>query len=230
MIERIVCILIGYVCGLFQTGYILGRIKGIDIREHGSGNAGTTNTLRTMGAKYGALVLLGDALKCGVAVLIAKLIFGQSHSDVLPILMIYAAMGTILGHNFPCYMNFKGGKGMAATAGFVIFALGGKMTLINLVIFFGIFFVTHYVSLASITVYIGLVISAFVYWYFDLFGFTQKGKPGCYIEYFIIMLFLAVMAIVRHKENIKRLLKGEERKTYLKSKPILDVDKKNEQS
>lgn len=226
MIERIICVLIGYVCGLFQTGYILGRLKGIDIREHGSGNAGTTNTLRTMGAKYGALVLVGDALKCAIAVLIAKLIFGASHADILPILMIYAASGTILGHNFPFYMNFKGGKGMAATAGFVIFALGWKMTVIELIIFFGIFFLTHYVSLASITVYITLVISAVVYWKMDLFGFGQIGEPLCYIEYFIIMLFLAIMAIVRHKENVKRLISGTERKTYLKSKPILDVDKK----
>ena len=75
MTERLICLAIGYVCGLFQTGYIVGKAKGIDIRQHGSGNAGTTNILRTMGAKYAGIVLLGDALKCGLAILITRLLF-----------------------------------------------------------------------------------------------------------------------------------------------------------
>lgn len=226
--ERIICILIGYVCGLFQTGYIIGKLNGIDIREHGSGNAGTTNTLRTLGAKYGALVLVGDALKCAVAIAVVRLIFGSGNEGILPLLIIYAATGTILGHNFPFYMNFKGGKGMATTAGFVIFGLGWQMTLINIVLFFSIFYFTHYVSLASIMVYVGLVISAFVYWKYDLFGFTYNGLEKLYIEYGLIMLFLAVMVVVRHKSNISRLIHGNERKTYLKSRPEIELKKEKE--
>lgn len=225
MIERIICLVIGYICGLFQTGYIIGRLKGIDIREHGSGNAGTTNTVRTMGLKYGLLTLAGDILKCGVAIIISRILFGHKCSDILPILLIYAASGAILGHNFPFYMKFKGGKGMAATSGFVIFGLGPVMTVICFIVFAVVFGTTHYVSLGAILVYLTLLISTGIYWKFDLFGFIANGVSYCYIEYLLIIVLLTIMVLVRHKENIKRLIAGEERKTYLKSKPILDVDK-----
>ena len=114
---RIICLLIGYAFGLFQTSYIYGRTKGIDIREHGSGNAGTTNALRTLGKKAGAITLAGDCIKCILAVLTVRLIFGASHPEMLKLLTVYAAAGTILGHNFPLYLGFRGGKGIAATAG-----------------------------------------------------------------------------------------------------------------
>ena len=80
---RIVCILIGYAFGLFQTAYIYGKIKGIDIRKYGSGNAGTTNTLRVLGPKAGIIVLIGDMIKCILAVLFTTLLFGKSHSDII---------------------------------------------------------------------------------------------------------------------------------------------------
>lgn len=223
MIERIICLAIGYVCGLFQTGFILGRIKGIDIRQHGSGNAGTTNIHRTMGLKYGLLVLFGDIVKCGIAILITKLLYGNLDATHINLLIIYAATGAILGHNFPFYMGFKGGKGLAATAGFVIFGLGWKMTLICFAVFAINFMITHYVSLGAFLVYLTLLISTAVYWKLDVFGFGAAGVPECYIEYFIILAFLTVLILVRHKDNIKRLVSGTERKTYLKSKPELDV-------
>ena len=78
--ERILCVLIGYICGLFQTSYLYGKVHGIDIRNYGSGNAGTTNALRTLGAKAGAITLLGDCFKCVVAVVIVHLIFGKTSS------------------------------------------------------------------------------------------------------------------------------------------------------
>ena len=115
--ERIICLAIGYVFGLFQTGYIYGKLHNVDIRTMGSGNAGTTNGLRTMGFKAGAITFLGDAFKCIFAVLAVKLIFGEAHADILPLLAMYAGMGAVLGHNFPFYLKFKGGKGIAATAG-----------------------------------------------------------------------------------------------------------------
>lgn len=223
MIERIICIAIGYLFGLIQTGYLVGKLKGIDIREHGSGNSGTTNTLRTMGLKYGLIVLAGDAVKCGLSILVVHLIYSAQFAIYMPIFAIYAATGTILGHNFPIHMKFKGGKGFAATAGFVIFGLGWKMTLICLAIFLLVFFTTHYVSLGAIIIYITLLVSAFFYWKYDVFDFTVNGIPQCYYEYFIIMVFLAIMIIIRHKENIKRLVSGTERKTYLKGKPEIDV-------
>ena len=99
--------MIGYVFGLFQTSYLYGKTKGIDIREHGSGNAGTTNALRTLGKKAGAITLAGDCIKCILAVLTVRLIFGASHPEMLKLLMVYAAAGTILGHNFPFYLGFR---------------------------------------------------------------------------------------------------------------------------
>jgi len=84
--ERILCVLIGYICGLFQTSYLYGKVHGIDIRNYGSGNAGTTNALRTLGAKAGAITLLGDCFKCVVAVVIVHLIFGKSHPEMIRLL------------------------------------------------------------------------------------------------------------------------------------------------
>lgn len=108
---RIVCLLIGYVCGLFQTSFIYGKMHGIDIRNYGSGNAGTTNALRVLGTKAGLIVFAGDVLKCILAVLLARLLFAAGHPDMKYLYMLYAGAGAILGHNFPFYLHFKGGKG-----------------------------------------------------------------------------------------------------------------------
>ena len=223
MTARLICVLTGYICGLFQTGYIVGKIKGIDIREYGSGNAGTTNILRTMGIKYAGIVLLGDALKCGLAILITALLFGGSHGEMIRLLFLYASFGVILGHNFPFYMGFKGGKGIAATAGFIIFGLSPIMTLVGIVVFFSIFFITHYVSLGSILLYVALVVCSFVFMKTDFYDWTAKGMGGLYMEYSVVIIIMMIMMLIRHKENIKRLLAGNERKTYLRSRPEIDV-------
>lgn len=108
---RVICLFIGYVFGLFQTAYIYGRMNGIDIREYGSGNAGTTNALRVLGKKAGIIVLLGDVAKTVLAVLLVRILFQRDYGDMLPLLGIYAAAGAILGHNYPVHLGFKGGKG-----------------------------------------------------------------------------------------------------------------------
>ena len=205
MTERLICLCIGYLCGLFQTGYIVGKIKGIDIREHGSGNAGTTNILRTMGAKYAAIVLLGDALKCGLAILITGLIYGNSHMIICPLLSLYASAGVILGHNFPFYMGFKGGKGIAATAGFIVFGLSPVMTLVGIIVFFSVFFLTHYVSLGSILLYVALVVCSVVFKMTDFYDWSSQGMPQLYTEYIIVIVLLMLLMLLRHKDNIKRL-------------------------
>lgn len=228
---RVICLLFGYVFGLIQTGYIVGRIKGIDIREHGSKNAGTTNILRTMGLKYALIVLFGDALKCIIAVLVGKAVLINYYPDIIALLLLYIAAGVILGHNFPFYMNFKGGKGIAATAGFIIsliwqFDYGYIIFFISLFIFFGTFFVTHYVSMGSILVYVGLIIEMIVVGNKNLLGFPGIIKSECLTEYYILVILLAALACERHKKNIKNLIAGTERKTYLKARPEIDVDKK----
>ncbi len=212
--ERIICLLIGYVLGNFQTAYIYGKSKGIDIREHGSGNAGTTNSLRVLGRKAGAVVFVGDVLKCVLAILLAKFIFGESHSDIIHVLTLYAATGAILGHNYPIVLNFKGGKGMACTAGLMI-SYHPVMFAVGFTVFFGIFFLTHYVSLGSVLVYIAFTIT--------MIALIATGALGALTavniaEIIILSVFLMVMAILRHKENISRLVSGTERKTYLSKK------------
>ena len=116
--ERLICLAIGYVCGLFQTGYIVGEMSHVDIRKKGSGNAGTTNALRVLGWKAGALTFAGDVLKCVAAFLIVY--FMYRGSEYRPLLTLYAGAGVTLGHNFPFYMGFKGGKGIAVMAGLVV--------------------------------------------------------------------------------------------------------------
>ena len=119
--ERLICLAVGYVCGLFQTGYLVGKMNHIDIRKEGSGNSGTTNALRVLGWKAGIFTFLGDVLKCVAAYFIVR--FMYRGSDCLPLLVMYAGAGVTLGHNFPFYMNFKGGKGIAVMAGLTCYGI-----------------------------------------------------------------------------------------------------------
>ena len=204
---RVVCLLIGYVFGLFQTAYIYGRLHGIDIRNFGSGNAGTTNTLRVFGTKAGLLVLLGDIMKCILAVVITAVIFDSSHPDMVYLLKMYTAAGAIIGHNFPFYLKFKGGKGIAATAGLIL-SFHPYLIPMGIVLFFGAFFITHYVSLGSLLVYAGFMIELVILGQMGIFGMTQ----AVLTEMYVIAGLLTIMAYWKHRENIKRLLSGSERK------------------
>ncbi|MDE6641567.1 MAG: glycerol-3-phosphate 1-O-acyltransferase PlsY [Acetatifactor sp.] len=212
---RIICLAIGYVFGLFQTAYFYGKAHGIDIREHGSGNAGTTNTLRVLGTKAGLIVFAGDCLKCMAAVWLVRLIFRNTHHDIIYLLCLYTGAGAILGHNYPFYLNFKGGKGIAATAGMVL-SFHPWFIITGVLLFFVPFFTLHYVSLGSLLVYAGLMIQLVVVgqngWLF------QEMTQGQLIEMYIVFGCLLVMAYWKHRENIKRLLHGNERKTYLSKK------------
>ena len=211
--ERVICLIIGYAFGLFQTAFIYGKLHGIDIREHGSGNAGTTNTLRVLGTKTGLIVLAGDIIKCILAIVISGLIFGVSHPDEIYLLKLYAAAGAILGHNFPFYLHFRGGKGIAATAGLIL-SFHIAFLPMGVIIFFGTFFLTHYVSLGSLLVYAGLMIEMVVVGQAGLFGASQAVLN----EMYIVTALLTILAYYKHRENIGRLLKGTERKTYLTKK------------
>lgn len=210
---RFLCLAIGYVFGLFQTGYIYGRMHGIDIRDHGSGNAGSTNMLRTLGTKAGLITFAGDCIKSILAVVLTRALFGKSHEDILPLLAFYAAAGTILGHNYPFYLKFRGGKGIAATAGLVL-SFNWIMAVLGIIVFFTTFFVTHYVSLGSLLVYVGIMIELVVLGQSGYFHMSQAHL----LELYGVALVLAVLAFWKHRENIKRLMNGTERKTYLSSK------------
>ena len=211
--ERLICLAIGYVCGLFQTSYIIGRLHKTDIREHGSGNAGTTNALRTFGKKAGILTLLGDCLKCVAAIVLVRVFLGKTYGDILPLLSLYAAAGCILGHNFPFYLKFLGGKGIAASVGFIL-AFDWRIFLICAVIFFALFFTTHYVSLCSLSAYL----AAFA----AIIGLGQGGAYGMdashTMEMYVVMGLLTALAFFRHRANIMRLAKGTENRVYLGKK------------
>ena len=179
-----------------------------DLRKQGSGNAGTTNALRTLGWKAGAVTLLGDAFKCVFAVVAVHLIYKDSRTDILPLLGMYAGMGAVLGHNYPFYMKFKGGKGIAATAGLLLSTTTPVMVLICLAVFVSIVAATRYVSVGSLVVVI-------IY----LFEIIYQGETGAYgmeagylYEMYGIAAFLMLLAFYKHRENIRRLLKGTENK------------------
>lgn len=212
---RLACVAIGYIFGLFQTGYIYGEMKGMDIREHGSGNAGATNALRTLGWKAGLITFLGDCLKCVFAVLLVRFLFaGRYPEERMGLLLgMYAAMGVILGHNFPCYLKFHGGKGISATAGLYL-SMDPIMTLIGIVLFGGSVGLTRYVSLGSILVSIWLPIGTILFGQMGRWNLSQ----GHLYELYAITLFLCLMALFRHRKNIGRLMHGTESKLGQKAK------------
>ena len=207
--ERIICILIGYTFGLFQTGYIYGMLNHVDIRKHGSGNAGTTNALRTLGWKAGVITFVGDCLKCVLAVSLVRLLY-QDYSNV-ELFALYAGLGAVLGHNFPFYLKFKGGKGIASTAGLIL-AVNPIMFLVIAIVFITIVWFTQYVSLGSLVIMLLFVIQVVI--------FGQTGGLGLaaseLYEFYAIVVFLAALAFWRHRANIKRLANGTENKTDIR--------------
>lgn len=218
IVLRIGCLVVGYCFGLIQTAFIIGKIKGIDIREHGSGNSGTTNALRVMGKKVGAIVFLSDGLKAAIPMLLCYLIFRNgAYADIEPLLRMYLGAGVVLGHNFPFYMGFKGGKGIMATAG-ISLGMGWQTVLCAAITFFTIFFTTHYVSLGSLLMYAALLAMLIYLGQTGSLGMTQA---HC-VELYVIAFLLLVMAFYRHRGNISRLIHKNERKTYLTKKNKAD--------
>ena len=216
--ERLICLAIGYVCGLFQTGYIVGEMSHVDIRKKGSGNAGTTNALRVLGWKAGILTFAGDVIKCVAAFLIV--FFMYRGSDCRPLLTLYAGAGVTLGHNFPFYMNFKGGKGIAVMAGLVAvnsfwhLPMSLLMIPITLACFLVPVIVTRYISVGSLAAYTVFLIVLVI---IGQMGWLEMQAWRGY-ELYIILGLMTVLAWYRHKENLKRLASGTENKFGSKKK------------
>ena len=194
-----ILILLSYLIGAIPFGYITGKLwKGIDVREHGSGNIGFTNVLRVVGTVPGFIVMILDISKGVVAVVgIAKL--GEINLTVLPVLCGIAA---IIGHNWTIYLDFKGGKGIDTTIG-VFIALNPIATLVSLVVWAIAVKITRYVSLGSILFVICLPIAIF------LINLVSKQ----YITTVLVAaIFAMVFAVYKHRSNIERLLNGTEHK------------------
>ena len=203
---RILLLIIGYFIGNIETGYIFGKIHKMDIRNYGSGNAGATNTLRVLGAKAGLVVFLGDFCKSLIPCLVVRFIF-RDNVSLRYIYMLYIGLGVVLGHNFPFYLGFKGGKGVASTAG-IIMALDIRIAVVCLIVFIITVAITRYVSLGSIFVMIILIGMSHFLVKFS-YGFGDGTSP---MEFRLLTAAVGLLSIFMHRANIKRLLGGTENK------------------
>lgn len=210
ILSRGICLAIGYIFGLFQTGYIYGKAHNVDIRQQGSGNAGTTNALRTLGWKAGLITFIGDLGKAMLAMLAAWLLFHEKYPDGVKLLEMYAGFGAVLGHNFPFYLKFKGGKGIACTSGFIL-AFCPFMAPICLILFIGAVVITRYVSLGSILVVVSFFIQLMIFGQMD----WLKVNPDLLLEVYVVGGLFSILALWRHRANIRRLLSGTENKLSL---------------
>ncbi len=223
ILYRVLCLLGGYACGLIETGVIYGKLKGVDIRQHGSGNLGMTNALRVLGPKAGLVVFIGDLLKAFIPCLIVNLVMRNFYPDTYLIYVMYTGLGAVLGHNYPFYMNFKGGKGISSSAGAILGLLNPWMCLILLTVFVIAVLITRYISVGSITLMVAYFTTFTI---FALNGWLcfDKSIPesnDALIEGIILSGIFATLAIVRHKSNIGRLIRHEENRfSFHKSEDV----------
>ncbi len=195
---KLLALVIAYLLGSINTSIIVSKIMiGDDIRNHGSGNAGATNTLRTVGKKGAIFVVIGDILKTVIAVVVAKYILKNEPNAVF-----IAGLGAVLGHNFPLYFKFKGGKGIIVSTVSMLFA-DPILCLIVVIFAITVMGVSKYVSLGSI---LGAVL-------FVILSILFKGSSP---DFIVFALMLATLAIYMHKENLARLLSGTENKLSFK--------------
>jgi glycerol-3-phosphate acyltransferase PlsY len=192
---------LGYLIGSIPAGYLAGRIAGIDIRKVGSGNIGATNVLRSVSKCYGYSVFLFDFLKGVAAVELSILMFDQYHPAASrELCTILGGTASVIGHTFPVWLRFKGGKGVATSAG-VVFAMVPFAALTFGVVWIITFLTSRYVSIASIAAAIALPVAVGALLYVK-----QLNNP--ILLYFSIGL--AAIVIVRHRSNVSRLLHGTE--------------------
>ena len=199
MLSVLISVLIGYLLGSIPSGFLVGKCRGIDIRQHGSGNIGATNVVRTLGRNWGALVFALDVLKGIVAVQLAMRGLACAGA-VCPIpadqLGILAGFGCFVGHCFPVWLGFKGGKGVATGAGILI-GLTPWTAALGLLIWVVVYYSSRYVSLASIVAAVSLPL---------LVWLLQRQLSAV----FWFTLVISALATWRHRTNIQRLLAGTE--------------------
>jgi glycerol-3-phosphate acyltransferase PlsY len=208
IIGYMLTVVLGYFLGSIPSGFLMAKSRGIDIRTIGSGNIGATNVFRALGTPAGVIVLLADALKGWTAVaLMANLLCQWTSPGAGPQgrewFRILAGLAAVLGHNYTCWLYFKGGKGIATSAG-VLAALVPWALLIILGIWIIVFALGRYVSLASIAASAALPFATWL--------------TGGSLTLVIITAAMAVLAIYKHKSNIQRLLQGTESRIRGRSK------------
>ncbi len=195
-----------YLCGGIPFGLIIGKCNGVDVRSEGSGNIGATNILRICGKKWGYFCFMLDTLKGFFPVIIAKhlpLLDQLNHQEYVPIIVI---TGVVMGHIWSPYIKFKGGKGVATSAG-ALLAITPIATLISLFIWYLVFSIFRYVSLASI---IAAIVLPVIVVFLDILYKHPSTHVNNPILFFLVVLSL--MVVIKHKENIQKLLNGTENK------------------
>lgn len=205
IVNIIIALILAYLLGSISTAVWVGKaFHGTDVREHGSHNAGATNVIRVLGWKTGVPVLLIDMAKGCLAALIPLIMhLAPAESPTLINLQIFCGLAAIIGHMFPVSAGFRGGKGVAAAAG-AILAIHPPVTLVCLGVFILVFLVTGIVSVSSISA--GIVFPVLLFTFFD--------TPS--LLFSIFSVFIAIALLISHRNNIKRLIKGEEKRLFLK--------------
>ena len=206
MVECAIVAIIAYLIGSINFSVILSKkMAGFDVREKGSGNAGTTNMLRSVGKKAAAITLVCDILKGVIAILLAMLVNKMFKDSNGALLVQIAGVAVILGHTFPIFFKFKGGKGVATSLGVLIMS-NWQIGLICLVFALILIILTQMVSVGSIA-------AAILYPVLTIFIPQNYILPGNYIIYSVV---LAVIIVFNHRENVKRLLSGTENRISFK--------------
>lgn len=200
MLKYIICLIIGYFCGCISSGYFVGKFYHMDIRTKGSGNAGTTNVLRTLGKLPALITFAGDIAKAVIPIFIIRNFFATADNWYL--LCLYCGLGVVLGHNYPYYLKFKGGKGIAVTAAVILSTSHPLFIPIGLALFVAIVAVTRYVSVGSL----------FVVWYIPLNTLLLYRDNSQFIHMMVISLLFTALAYFQHRQNIVRLIHGNENK------------------
>lgn len=195
-----VLVLLSYLVGSIPWGLLIGKLNGIDIREHGSGNIGATNVRRVLGKRVGALCLTLDVLK-GLLPVVAAIAVCRSAGQPVDVVPALCAAGTVAGHVWPFTLGFKGGKGVATTIG-AILAVAPYSVILALLTWFGVFWAWRYVSLASICAALMLPASAA--------ALQAAGLVQVTVAAHLLLVLLALLIVVRHRSNLRRLLRGEE--------------------
>jgi acyl phosphate:glycerol-3-phosphate acyltransferase len=198
-----------YLIGSIPSGYLVGRFKGVDLRKEGSGNIGATNALRVLGKKWGYLVFAADILKGWLSVTLAYAMADRFAPDRVVVAGILAACFAVIGHNFPVWLGFKGGKGIATSAGIMIALFPIWVFLSALLVWVAFFYGPRYVSVASISAAISLPVSAAL--------LALAGK--CDWLLVPVAVAMCILAVWRHRTNIERLLAGTEKKFDKKHSP-----------
>ncbi len=201
----LLCLVAGYFCGCISTGYFVGRFYHTDIRTLGSGNAGTTNVLRNFGRLPALITFLGDIFKAIFPILLIRFLIPTEPFFYL--FGLYCGLGVVLGHNYPFYLGFKGGKGIAVTSAVILSTAHPVIILIGLVIFLVVVVITRYVSVGSLIVAWYVPVNTVLYY--------QKFKENnLFLHMLVISLLFTVLAYFQHRQNIVRLIHGNENKLF----------------